>query len=189
MYFYTLALSFLLFSIQNGRKLHTMTATDGGTLCGLQQYNKYSNIIFSFVCALKAHTRKKINDIEELRPTERGRSADCVVYGYFNGFFFFAGREKTKKKRERGSRGEGRRRHGWRCAGGVPGGGCGPVGGIWYTLNQSINVYRIYCGVLWLLNVILHRLNFAPAAGVDLDGMTAAGGEAGRRAGGAIPPP
>jgi len=62
MYFYTFALHFLLFSIQNGRKLHTMTATGGGTPCDLQQYNKYSNIIFSFVCAFKAHTRKKIKD-------------------------------------------------------------------------------------------------------------------------------
>ena len=59
---------------------------------------------------------------------------------------------------------------------------------VWYTLNQSINVHRIYCGVLWLLNVILHRLNFAPAAGVDRDGMAAAVGEAGGRAGGSIPP-
>jgi hypothetical protein len=35
---------------------------------------------------------------------------------------------------------------------------------VWLLLNQSINIYRFYCGVLWLLNVILHRLNFAPAA-------------------------
>ena len=47
----------------------------------------------------------------------------------------------------------------------MAGGGAGGAGGgIWYTLNQSINIHRFYCGVLWLLNVILHRLNFAPAA-------------------------
>ena len=83
MCFYTFELHFLLFSIQNGRKLHTMTAIGGGTPCDLQQYNKYSNIIFSFVCALNAHTRKKINDIEELRPTDTGTVADGVVYGLF----------------------------------------------------------------------------------------------------------
>jgi hypothetical protein len=63
-------------------------------------------------------------------------------------FRFCTGR-KNEKKRERWSQGEGRReelartaagccREGWRCAGGVPGGGCGPGGGIWLLLNQSI---------------------------------------------------
>jgi hypothetical protein len=127
MYFYTFVVSFSLFYPQNGRKLHTMTTTGGGTPCGLQQYNKYSNIIFSFVCALKAHTRKKINDIEELRPTERGRIADCVVYGTFNGFFVFVRAEKTKKRCSEGARardggraGEDRRRDAGGMAGGVP---------------------------------------------------------------------
>jgi hypothetical protein len=52
---------------------------------------------------LKAHTRKKINDIEELRPTERARLSDDVVYGYFNCFFVFVGREKTKKRYSEGA--------------------------------------------------------------------------------------
>jgi len=145
MYFYTFVVSFSLFYPQNGRKLHTMTTTGGGTPCDLQQYNKYSNIIFSFVCALKAHTRKKINDIEELRPTGSAMLSDGVIYCAFYGFFVFVRAEKTKK---RGSEGEGGgvmagdaggelepgrgtaggRRHGWRCAGGVPGGCCGPDG-------------------------------------------------------------
>jgi hypothetical protein len=29
---------------------------------------------------------------------------NCVVYGYFNGFFVFAGREKTKKRGSEGAR-------------------------------------------------------------------------------------
>lgn len=68
------------------------------------------------------------------------------------------------------------------------GGAGGPGGGIWYTLNQSLLLYRFYSSVLWLLNIILHRWKIAPAAAVDRDGMTAAGGGAGGRAGGAIPP-
>ena len=79
------------------------------------------------MCAFKAHTRKKINDIEELRPTERGRIADGVVYGLFYGFFVFGEAEKTKKKYSEGARardggraGEDRRRDGGGRAGGVP---------------------------------------------------------------------
>jgi len=79
------------------------------------------------VCAFKAHTRKKINDIEELRPTERGRIADGVVYGLFYGFFVFGEAEKTKKKYSEGARardggraGEDRWREGGGMAGGVP---------------------------------------------------------------------
>jgi hypothetical protein len=101
-----------------------------------------------------------------------------------------AAREPGRGTREscRGSAAGGRRQ-GWRCAGGVPGGGCGPVGGIWYTLNQSINVHRIYCGVLWWCMIY-----FAPLRNCT-GGGDAGGGAAGEPGGGtrgdcwqAIPP-
>jgi len=78
------------------------------------------------VCALKAHTRKKINDIEELRPTGSAMLSDGVVYGTFNGFFVFVRAEKTKKRcsdgaraRDGGRAGEDRRRDAGGVAGGV----------------------------------------------------------------------
>jgi len=85
------------------------------------------------VCALKAHTRKKINDIEELRPTGSAMLSDGVIYCAFYGFFVFVRAEKTKKRGSEGARaraaGELARigggmaagcwREGWRCGGGM----------------------------------------------------------------------
>ena len=46
---------------------------------------------------IDTHREKEKEDTFGLRPTERASVSDCVIYGTFNGFLGFAGREKRKK--------------------------------------------------------------------------------------------
>ena len=137
--------------------------------------------------------RKRIKNIEGVKANRHGDSCGwCCIWPFLMLFRFCRGR-KNEKKRERGSQGEGRReswrgsaaggrRQGWRCAGGAGGGG-------WCVINQSINVHRVYCGVLWWCMIY-----FAPMRNCT-GGGDAGGGAAGEPGGGtrggcwqAIPP-
>ena len=87
-------------------------------------------IFFSFCVCIDTHREKEKEDTFGIWPTERARVQHGVIYGTFNGFFVFAGGEKTKK---RGSGAAGRRDDGrgcWRGAGARARDGGGMAGGV-----------------------------------------------------------
>ena len=123
----------------------------------------------------QACTRKIKIDSFGLRPTERATVQHGVIYSTFNGFFLFAGREKTKK---RCGGAVGRRdddRGCWRGAGARAMDGGGMAGGVpvvlvvvpWCSDNQSISLHRFRGGEGRRGGLFLHRCNIAPAAAVD----------------------
>jgi hypothetical protein len=97
-----------------------------------------------------------------------------VLYMALLSAFSFLERQKKRKKDTAREPGRGteeaggqevRRRGGW-AAVVVVWAANGVAWLVWLLLNQSINVHRIYCSVLWLLNIILHRCGIAPAAAI-----------------------